>query len=194
VTPYNTSPLEDQRDVVGWLAQHRPRFVVVDRTTDSFDGIPHDVRIPVIFQHVIENYVYDHSVGPFDVLRRSPDQAPRQDAYWTRSLSRDADLGHVPDLMRYEIRSCEGGVECGAFLRLEASRGSSAGQVEVPIRFGRHKVVIRFQASYRRSEYTIPLARIWAWGLSRHPKLAGPPTPGWRAEILSGVQPRNILY
>jgi hypothetical protein len=196
INVYNTSLLKDQRRTVAWLKQHAPPFVIFDRGTLEFDNVPHAVRIPLVFEAVIENYSFDHSVGPFDILRRRAPGTSVPERYWASALSTSIDFGDLPDVSSYRrVRPCtRAGKKCGRFLVLRAPTKNWAGTVEVPLRFDQETLTARFNALGKRRLYAVPLARTWPWALSHRPAIAGAPTAGWQAQIVSGEQPRGVLY
>lgn len=197
ITVYDTSPLESQRRAIDWLEEYRPRFVVVDRLETTFDGVPHQVRIPLVYRYVVENYVLDRSVGTFDVLRLRLPAEPVGHKYWASALTTELDLGHVPNVSSYgELEPCGAGTanDCGKFLRLHAPSKDASGLVQTRVRFGIETVNVKFTADGDRNVYTLPLARTWPWALSQQPELVGQPTAGWRAELVAGVQPGDDLY
>jgi hypothetical protein len=191
---YSASPLAEQRRVIAWIEEERPRYVVLDRVNTVFDLVPQAVRTPLIFQHVIEHYSFAYRLGSYDVLERSDETDPNQQ-YWPTVLAGEVNLGSIPEVSSYErIEPCEDGQrDCALFLVARPPRPGWTGQVKVPMRFLRHTIFIRFTASGSEG-YTIPLARTWAWGLTHSPKLAAGATDGWRLGLVHGRQPRNVLY
>jgi hypothetical protein len=195
IVPYDTSPIAEQRNVIDTLEKEAPGVVVVDRTSQVFDGIPHDTRIPLVFQYVIEHYDLDRSVGPYDVLvRRDPD--PEQSAaYWTDLLGGDVELGSTPSVSSYDqLERCDAETEeCGAFLVVEPPASGAEGPVDVPLLVAGKPIFVSFTADGAR-RYVVPLARTWPWALSTDIRLAGEPTSGWRAHIVRGEQAPDALY
>jgi CheY-like chemotaxis protein len=180
VNLYNMSPLQDQRKVVRWLQEAAPRFVVFDRTEMSFDNVPNHVRVPLVYQEVVESYQFDRSIDGFDVLSRRVDGEPDAD-YWSAALSPVIDLGYVPNVGSYEeLRPCNGPSGCGSFLVLERSDDTVGNEIVVPLRFGNTDIAVRFTVDERDSSFVIPLRRTWAWALSRDVQLSEPLPPGWK--------------
>ena len=195
IVPYNSSPLNDQRRIIEELEEASPSVVVVDRTSQVFDGVPHDVRIPLIFQYVIDNYEFDHAVGPYDILvRRAPD-FDKSAQYWSELLGQDIELGSTPNVSSYDDpEPCRPVTDaCGAFLVVERERTGTAGTVDVLLEFGGYPIVVQF-TSEEASRYTLPLARTWPWALSSDVQVARSLTDGWRARIVPGLQPDGTLY
>jgi hypothetical protein len=191
---YDASPLDEQRRVVEWIEEERPRYVVLDRVNSVFDGVPQSIRTPLIFQHVIEHYAFAFRLGAYDVLVRS-DKVDPNERYWPAALAGEINLGSIPEVSSYEtIEPCaRGDHDCGLFLVAQAPGPGWTGHVEIPLRFLRHIVFVRFM-SFGEERYTIPVARTWAWGLSHDPKIADGTTKGWRVDLVRGRQPEDILY
>lgn len=191
---YNASPLEEQRRVVEWIKEERPRYVVLDRANPTFDLVPQAVRTPLIYQHVIANYTFSAHLGAYDILVRSDNPDPNQ-PYWPGALGAEVNLGRVPDVSSYDrIEPCTRDQrECALFLVAHAPRPGWVGDIAVPMRFHGHPISFRFTAS-GSDRYTIPVARTWPWALSRSPTLAARPTNGWRFDLVPGRQPEDVLY
>jgi len=191
---FNASPLEEQRRAIRWLEEEAPRYVVFDRLNPEFDGVPQAVRTPLIFQYVIGHYEFVYRTGAYDVLRRS-ESVDLSQQYWPRVLAGQVNLGRTPEVSSYdEIEPCnDGAPDCGVFLVARSPQSGWSGRVDIPVEFNGHPIVVRFRPS-GSERYVIPLARTWAWGLSHSPKLAASPTKGWRAELVRGRQPEDVLY
>lgn len=195
VAVHDSSPLQQQRRIVRWMNERKPPFVVLARPAALFDDVPHPIRIPIVFQRVIEDFTLDHSVGVFEVLRRRAPGEPIDGAFWTRILSSEIKLGFMPNVSTYgSLKRCSPEAErrCGRFLRVKTD-SRQMGVVAFPLTFGGRHFTVAFQASARR-EYVVPLARTWPWALSHDVSLGGPPPTGWTAEVVTAEQDDGRLY
>lgn len=194
INVYNTSPVADQRKVVAWLASHDPSVVVVDRRLMSFDDVPHQVRIPFVYEYVVPRYGLARHVGPFDVLRRLPSGAEPDVQYWRSLLSDVIPLGYAPTASGYgHLATCSRKPReaCSSFLRLRRSP-SASNSVEIRLRFGAESFAIRAMAAHER-QIVIPLSSTWPFALSQQVQVEHTP-PGWSAEIVRAVVDKEGLY
>jgi hypothetical protein len=193
INVYNTSPIRDQAHVIAWIDQHRPSVVVLDRQNGQlFDGVPNDVRIPLVYQKIITSYEPETTSGPFDVLRRMQSGQQPADGFWLNRLGAVLDLGAIPDA-EPAVGPPVPGAPRTPVLQVTTAGPASPGLVSVPISFGGTVVTVQFDASGRR-RYEIPVDRLWPWALSHHVALAGPASHGWTATIRAGSMPSSRLY
>jgi hypothetical protein len=90
---YNSSRIEEQRVFVKDLVQRRTEFIVYRREM-LVDMVPQAVRVPLIFDYMIRNYV-PVSRGPtMDILKRRGAR-PIPVNYWRSRLDTE-DLGFIP--------------------------------------------------------------------------------------------------
>ena len=195
VTAYNGSPISDQHRVVQWLKQHRPNVVIFDEATPSFDGVPSDVRIPLVYQAIVAAYMPIAHIGTYDVLEpRKPGQRPAA-GFWSVQLGEVLNLGFLPDAMGTTAPKPGSARDRVPYLQIDRDQKPTGPTVvSVPLRFGRVSIDVTFNAQTGRKEFSIPLARVWAWSISHRPTLAGIPSPGWTATIDYGPLPANTLY
>jgi hypothetical protein len=132
-----------------------------------FDGVPHSVRVPLIYQHVVEHYAYLRSSGVYDILVRRNADAPMDSAYWRRRVGEMVDLGHVPRLSRVvSAPACTGG-ECAevALVRLPAVEWRRKTSLRLMTDAG--EFVVMFDVEPGVKEYATRLDRLWFWPLIR---------------------------
>ena len=197
INVYDSSPLAQQRRVTSWIDSHRPRFVVLAGPEGSFDDVPHAVRIPLLFQRVVEDYTYDHSVNSFDILRRRTPADPVDGAFWARRLPSEINLGFVPNVSSHRLRPCSAGGDgrCGRVLRVRSARPRDGSpSVAIRLAFGGHHFTVSFRAASGRREYVIPLSRTWPWALSHDVSLAADPPAGWEVSVVPADVDPNRLY
>jgi hypothetical protein len=195
ITAYNTSPISDQRRVVDWLADHKPQVVVLDEATPSYDEVPSDVRIPLVYQAIVAGYVPLAHVGSYAVLGRRPTGQGPDPGFWAGVLGTQVDLGFVPDAMRASVPGLGRVSSRVPYLSVQRD-GPSGGEatVSVPVQFGSVDIEITLNAQPGRDEFSIPLSRVWAWALSHNPTVTGFASPGWTAHIAFGTLPTDQLY
>jgi hypothetical protein len=195
ITAYNSSPISDQQRVVDWLADQKPQVVVFDEATPSYDEVPSDVRIPLVYQAVIAGYVPVASVGSYEVLRPRPSGQGPDPAFWSGVLGAQVNLGFLPDAMRASVPRPGTVLAQVPYLSVRRDGPSrEEARVSVPVRFGAANVEVTLDAQPGRNEFSIPLSRVWAWALSHNPTLTGSASPGWTAQISFGALPADQLY
>jgi hypothetical protein len=194
INVYNTSPIRDQHHVIAWIEDHKPAVAILDLPDgQTFDGVPDDVRIPLVYQQIVGAYEPAKSVDGYDVLlRRRPREKPAA-TFWIDQLGSVLDLGAIPDV-ESPILPATRGSERTPVLQVRARTTAPRGEVSVPISFGGNVVTVEFQATPGRRSYDIPIDRLWPWALSHHVKLGGAPSTGWSATIVSGSMPTSRLY
>jgi hypothetical protein len=185
---YNSSPIEDQRRVVAWIQSHRPRYVVLDgRQGEYFDAVPYSVRVPLLYQEVIEHYGYVRSVGSFDILERA---APRSPSFWQSRLGGTIALGSVIKSMPQPLPTVASSKP--SLLRVTAADASGA-PVTIPLSFGGVREAVSFTTEPGRKSYEVPLNRLWAWVISSRVRVLTTP-PGVRATLQANSVRASDLY
>lgn len=161
---YNMSPLGDQLINLNWLIDSKPKYVVLDRTKLNFDLVPNNIRNPLIYNYIVNNYSYLLSIGKFDILLLNPSNTDY--IYWTKLLGDSIDLKYIP--------MYSGPYSCGnkksdsnvADIRL-FNHSNFDGDVILRFHFksGRD-FYAKFKPSTNKSNYWINLNRLWFYNES----------------------------
>jgi hypothetical protein len=93
---YNQSPLFCQRKTMAWMDQYDPKYLFWDPAEKAFDNVPNPVRVPLLFNRAIAQFVPLGKVGRFEVLRKRQPSEPVALAFWRERLGTSLDLGFIP--------------------------------------------------------------------------------------------------
>ena len=161
---YNCSPLAEQRHVLAWLRSERPRFVVWNPVDASFDGVPHVVRLPVIYQYVVEHYRPLKVVGPYQILTLKTEPAETDSQYWLNELGSTIDLGHIPQLTApsaYHPCPAVAPARCGTVLYIHWPAAISPGKAAVLMDSLAGPLKVQFDLVPGSRDYIIDGDRLW---------------------------------
>jgi hypothetical protein len=163
VSVYDTSPLRQQRKVLGLLAKDPPAVVIVDRRDLSFDLPPNVLRTPLIYSWVVEHYRAVSSIGPFDLLMERGG-SDIDWAYWRGILGTTLDLNRLPAAAGHgDLQPCTGPVPCVTYatVALQVVQRPTTRTMQVSGPSGDY--TITFQQWPGDVELHIPLGRLWFW-------------------------------
>lgn len=179
-TFYNQSPLDAQKDSAAWIAVHRPKFVLWRKTFSSFDQVPNQVRVPLLYERVIRDYVYDSTAGPFTILRR---RAPGEEVsfdFWRDALGATTDLGFVPG--RSDPAALDGpgpyAAQTFTYLVCDVSHPMHGRSREVSFNVRGKEYFVRFRERQGVSSYRVLLDRVWFWQLAHQSGIQTAPVSG----------------
>jgi hypothetical protein len=162
---YNCSPLTEQKHVLAWLQSRRPRFVVWNPAHGAFDTVPHVVRLPLIYQYVVENYRPSKVVGPYHILVSGPPLGEVDARYWAKELGSAIDLGHIPQLARAsEYRECPATSQllCGPVWFVHLPVGNIlSGKATATLHSAAGPIQILFDIVPGSGDYVVDLDRLW---------------------------------
>jgi hypothetical protein len=169
---YNDTPIYEQQKILDWFHGKDPRFVIwgTDPAAQSFDFVPHVVRLPLIYKYVVDHYRFLRAVGNYHILvKRTESDAPDV-AYWRRMLGARLDLGHIPGRARSsEYAACAGQqAACDTVMtvRYPRPRRVPRGKLEVTVESsGNDAFRIELDVAPGEREYVVNLNRVWFWGL-----------------------------
>jgi len=178
---YNTSPIYEQEKVLDWFHRKNPRFIIWGTGgpgAESFDLVPNVVRLPLIYDYIVENYGLSHEVGQYRILTRRAANEPPDLKFWRQALGERIDLGGVPRRARLsEYGSCEGDKAlCDAVLvvRYPGPEPVSPGKLNVKVESAAGPFQIQWDVAPGQREYVVNLNRIWFWNVlakSRTPEI-----------------------
>jgi hypothetical protein len=199
INAFTESPRYEQQKVLDWLVKKDPRFVIWDPAESTFDGVPHTVRIPMLYDYVVQHYEFLHPVGRHHILTKRPPGKPWDLDYWRHSLGTQVDLAHVPSLARLsEYESCEkGSTGCEALyvVNYPDSPNVPAGKLTVDIDDTAGPFKVQFDVAPGEREYVVNLDRLWFWNLlakSPEPRIAI--GPGVNARVDYRRERSPVLY
>jgi hypothetical protein len=161
---YNMSPIGEQQHVLRWLHQNKPRFVIWYPSHDSYGGVPHAVRLPLIYQFVVENYRPVKAVGPYQILIASTEHPASDSLLWEQLLGTKVDLGHIPELAKpsdYQTCLANAVESCQPLLVVHSTNATQPGKAVVTIDSVAGPVQIAFDMTVGKHEYIIDLDRLW---------------------------------
>jgi hypothetical protein len=200
ITFYNLSDVRDQHDVVAWLQKTNPEIVVWNTDQLSFDGVPNNVRVPLIFRYVFNNYRVFKEIGGFSFLRRTEPFTVDLEPL-LRRLGDRVDLGGIPALSAIGSAPVCDPLSppdiCRPILRITskaAPQGPS--MVSIPVEIGERTFAVMLRTIEGKSEYVIRLDRLWFWsdGDVSRMKVKDSEVPGFVVSLEGRVVSDFVLY
>ena len=157
---YNQSPLAGQRKTIAWLSDHDPKYLFWDPQEKVFDGVPNQVRVPLLYSHAVAHFVPLGTVGKFDVLRRrTPDEPPGL-AYWRDKLGASLELGYIPATSPALSEVNDRGSHQMRYLIVRLLAPEEGAVYSVTLRLAGEPYVVHFNGRKGVTEYAIAVDRL----------------------------------
>jgi hypothetical protein len=192
VDMYDAGRIAEQRVMLADLERKPPQFMVY-RFDFAQDGIPYDIRDPLVFAWMMRNYVPVASYPIADILRRRSPGEPIAAAYWTKRLGALVDLEYIPSVSSaLGSPRCSGGASCVryAMVRGHAAPGSF---ITIDVHGGAYTYQVEFRARSGVEAYPIRLDRLWFSPLVGSDPAVKVITPGFVAGTI-GLRTGGNLY
>jgi len=191
ISLYDTAPVAEQHRWIDAVSKTRPALLVWRRDL-AIDGVPYQVRDPLVFRYAISNYVPESLDDPTDVLRRRRPRERPDELYWRRRLDVRADLGGIPSYSRGDDGDrCDGGAGCAPYAIVRGRGRRTGDKVVVELDGTVYRVAFSTRAGV--DSYAIRLDRLWFWPFARGARRLSVSLPGWRVER-AGVRADDDLY
>jgi hypothetical protein len=200
---YNTSPIFEQRRVIDWIVQNRPRYAVWNASDLNADAFPRTVRVPLLYGLDAATFVPVESVGALTILRRRGEGEAPALAWWRERLSDTVDLGGLPRWTSFfRLPDCPDAPaldRCTPFLQVMVPHGlRTQSRLAVTVAVGDLTFRIAFAPTLRNDSYFLRLNRLWFWEAAQLAKLpfriVGPDHPEIGVFLVTKAPDEGTLY
>jgi hypothetical protein len=157
--------------------------VVVDPAFFSFDDVQLVVRVPIIVEEIVKNYVPLERVGRFYVTRRREENEPIDIGFWQGVLGKRVDYGYLlRNISRAPSEECAPDQSPACLRYFELIFNTDVPQpnhFEATVDVGSYAFDVAFVRSPGEKTYLIPIDRLWFWrlgetmGLTPHLRAVG---------------------
>lgn len=157
---YNAGRIAEEHAMLADLRSRPPGYVIWSKSFFQ-DGLPYNIRDPLIFSWLIRNYVpYRVSAGT-DILRRRRAGQPIPAAFWSSQLGGGVDLEYIPSgSAAATAPSCSDGPECVRYA-LVRGHGAPGSMVYVKVSGNGHTYPFSFRVRSGVTVYPVRLDRLW---------------------------------
>ena len=97
---YNQSPVFAQKKTLEWLQSKSPQFVIWDAAESEFNGVPNQVRVPLVFDYVVSHYGPLRQASGYLLLHRLAAGETPDLQFWIKQLGDSINLGAIPGLSK----------------------------------------------------------------------------------------------
>ncbi len=192
---YNESPIYSQQRTVHWLERYQPRYVFWDASVNEFDGVPNQIRVPLVYTYILERYRLTGTGENYQILQRLTPAEPPDLAYWTKMLGPTLDLGYIPATSKIaDPGTGTGHADVLEFYLVAPRQGA---EVSVPVIFGDKTLTISLRQVDNKRTYFVRLDRIPIIETARSAGLQielGRPSAGARVRRRTIAVPVDDLY
>ena len=164
INGFSMSPIFEQTKMVDYLRSEKIEYVIVEPNRISMDGFSYFVRLPVLYNYVVANYIPDFSMQQFSVFRMRKSGEPISFNAWISILGTNVDLGYLPVYSEPPTSTqtyC--GSDCDDMLKVSIRKIEQDQRVTIPFTANGKALGISFVAVPGKVEYWIKLNRIWFW-------------------------------
>lgn len=201
-TSYDASPLRWQIRFVAELEKRKPAYAIWNSRGEfiegvPIDGVPYNVRVPLIYSWMVKNYVPISSAGgEYEILRkRNRDEGPAV-SWWAEKMGPAVHVGSLMAIATLPVGSCSG-ADCASYLQIKFPPG-----VEMPRDLNVHftvagtKLILRGWTAPHVRTYTWNLDRLWFWSAGEGYARTVDTTEleGASVSVLELRPDRNVLY
>jgi hypothetical protein len=157
---YNQSPIFSQQKTLAWVHERDPKVLFWDSADKIFDGVPNPVRVPLLYNYAITQFVPLGTVENFEVLRRRRAAEPIALDYWRAKLGTSLDLGYIPANSRALVEAREGGTHRMRYLVARVASPVEAATYSLSLQLAGGPYVVQFKGRAGVTDYPIALERL----------------------------------
>jgi hypothetical protein len=197
ITQWELTPIGSQNALLEQFKVDPPEIIIWDPQTIAMDGIPAEVRNPLIVDYVVSHFVFDRSFNGLLFLKKLPNLAKVDLEFWLKSLGDTISLGHIPNVISpRDYPSCTSST-CGKLLKIERIGEDQKDEVVTfKIKSGQHVYNVNFDFPKATRSVSLPLHRLWFWNAvafnGKNPEIEIPPSYSFE---ISNVEKRtDLLY
>jgi hypothetical protein len=177
---YDASRISDQTYVLDELHARRPPYLIWARTFVQ-DGVPYNIRTPLLYTWMVRNFVPVRSFSTADVLRRRAPGEAIPVSYWTTQFGSTIDLGYIPSLSGAATAPpCRQGPGCTEYA-LARGRAKPGTIVTLDVTGNDHTLRVAFAVRSGVSTYPVRLDRLWFSPIVGASPVVRSMTPGFTA-------------
>jgi len=167
ISSWETSPFDTQKRVLAEMEDDPPAVIVFDPRDAEFDGVASELRLPLIYQWVVERYSAQSSSGPYELFTPRGSDQDIDWAYWRTMLGTTLDMGRLPAATTASGASCElddlSNDHCLAYLRLDVEPVASVVVRTITLSGPSGFFRLTFKQQPADRELIVPLGRMWFW-------------------------------
>lgn len=158
---YDAAPIDQQEQMISILQRRRPAYVIW-RKDFVIDFVPYDVRDPLVFRWMIENYVPVRQGATVDILRRRRPGEAIPTAFWTSQLGGSENLQYIPSFSKAASAStCSGGSDCVEYALVQGHPRRGLAGVGMVVSGDGHEFGVTLSLRLGVEEYPVRLDRLW---------------------------------
>jgi hypothetical protein len=166
VSVYDGGPLYAQQTNLNWLKSHNPSLVIWNSSVASFDGVPNLVRVPLLYEYVMQNFKLHEKIGKYVLLTPLPPGEKPDFVFWLQNLGKTLELGFVP--IESNLKNFPPCTEdCYELLQINAKPEALGSPIAVTFSLGDSAVEVKFNTRKNVTQYYLTLDRLWFWSLAK---------------------------
>jgi hypothetical protein len=163
ISQYNLSPKSAQEKVLAEIVERNPKFVLVDRNFSAqyFDSFPSSLRNPIVYRHIIRNYVYAGNFGNIDLYQQAAGAIDLRN--WRNLFGDKLDISALPLVVSPPLDCIESRSQgCQQYLKFKLVEAKN---LEVKFNCGgvNYSLISSSNLLKRGIEYWFPLDNVWFW-------------------------------
>lgn len=89
ITFYDGAPLNLQKNTISWIKENQVQKVIWEPQVDFFDEVPHILRVPRIFEFIVNNFSPKHNFNPYVVLEKVSSSQGKSVSSWLSYLPKE---------------------------------------------------------------------------------------------------------
>lgn len=158
---YDASPIDEQEHMISILEQRRPQYVIWRK--DYFtDAVLYNVRNPLVFRWMIENYVPVRQFATVDILRRRRPGEPVPASFWTSQLGGSENLEYIPSFSQAASAStCSAGPDCVEYALVSGRARRALAGAGFVVSGNGHEFGVTLSLRSGVEDYPVRLDRLW---------------------------------
>lgn len=157
---YNSSPFAAQEKIVKWLISSDIKYIVIDRSQLSWDGVQNVVRTSIIYNFINNNYSYYYSFKNYSIFKKT--DLPNFDSQESvKIFSNEVNLGKIFNGLYNSIyqNKCSKKDKCNLLLNLVLNNHSS--DISLNIEYLGGNYIVKIRPEFDEQNYLIPLDSLW---------------------------------
>jgi hypothetical protein len=189
---YDASPIAEQQAMVDVLRKRQTPYVIWRRDY-LVDGVPYNVRDPLVFAWMVENYVPVRVFPTVTILRRRRTGEAIPAGFWRQELGGTEDLGYIPSFSTAASSSpCAGGSGCVPYVLLRGLSAHPGTGLAFVIHGNGQSYGVLMRSRGGVATYAVRLDRLWFWHLVGPTVAITVLTPGFTGQVAGRLSGGNL--